>query len=118
MIEEPVATQSKLISNLLVLITVIGFVLTGWLVGHILRHAVAALQFQHPPIEEVDPKIKNGFESEGVRRQAVLMVNPTVQVTLDEGSLSLGEALFQRCVGNSFYTSLLNVVLWMENWYR
>jgi len=106
MLEEPVAKQSKLIPNLLVLITVIGFALSGWLVGHILRHTLPAYQFQHPPIQEVDPNIKNGFESEGIRREAVLMGNPAVQVFLGEGSLSLGETLFQAYVGNTYYTSL------------
>lgn len=96
----------KLTKNLLVLITVIGFALTGWLVGHILRHAIPALQFQHPPIEEVDPTIKNGFESEGIRRQAVLMGRPVVQAIPGEGLLSLREALFQGCFGNTYYTSL------------
>ena len=94
----------KIILNLLVLITVIGLVLTGWLVGHVLRFSNPALW--HPPIEEIDPQIKNGFESEGIRRQAVLMGNSSLRALTREGMLIIGEVLSESCVGNTYYTSL------------
>jgi hypothetical protein len=97
---------SKLIPNLLVLITVLGFALTGWLVGHILRHSIPAYQFQHSPIEEINPKIENGFQFDGIRRQATLMEESAQGLFTSEGSFFLGQALINACVGNTYYTSL------------
>jgi hypothetical protein len=97
-------TPSKIILNLLVLITVIGLVITGWLIGHTLRYSNPALW--HPPIEEINPQIKTGFESEGIRRQAVLMGNPSLRALNREWTLILGEVLSGNCVGNTYYTSL------------
>jgi hypothetical protein len=97
----------KLIRNLLILTTVIGFTLTGWLAGHILRFYMPASQFQHPPNEKIDPKIKNGFDFEyqGIRRIAVfsrITEALQVQVFLDEIQVKP----LNGCVGNTYYTSL------------
>jgi hypothetical protein len=97
---------TKPIQNILVLITVIGFALTGWLVGHILRHSFPVYQFQHPPVEEISPKIENGSQFDGIRREAVLTGESAWGAFTSEGSLFLGQALFNACVGNTFYTSL------------
>ena len=95
--------RPKLVLNLLVLITVIGLVLTGWLAGHILRHTTPV--FQHPPIEESDPHIKIGYEFEGIRRIVVLpgtSKTAQLQVYLGEGKINLPSA----CEGTTYYTSL------------
>ena len=97
---------SKPIRNLLVLTTLIGMVLLGWLVGHVLRYSIPAFQLQHPPIQEFDPHIKNGLEFEGIRRQAVLMGIPAMGAITSEGPVILGELIFEGCVGNTYYTSL------------
>jgi len=104
--QEPGKRPSKLISNLLVLITVLGFALTGWLVGHILRHSMPAYQFQHSPIDEISPKIENGFQFDGIRRQVVLTGESAWRAVTSEGSFYLGQALFNGCDGNTYYTSL------------
>lgn len=98
----------KPIRNLLVLLTVIGLVLTGWLAGHILRHSISELQLRHPPLPEVDPHIKNGydFEFQGIRRMAILPGNPAVGSSASEGTLFLGQVLLNQCSGNTYYTSL------------
>jgi hypothetical protein len=54
--------NSKFIPNFVVLAAIVGFVLTGWLIGHILRYSTPALW--HPPIQETDPHLKNGFDLE------------------------------------------------------
>ena len=98
----------KPIQKLLVLFTVIGLVLAGWLTGHILRHSILEDQFRHPPIPEVDPHIKNGYdiEFEGIRRLAVLTGNPAVDVISGKGTLFLGQVFLSQCSGNTYYTSL------------
>lgn len=95
---------SKLIRNLLVLITVVGLVLTGWLVGHILRHLTPS--YRHPPIEEIDPHIENGLDFEGIRRQVVLTGNPASSAFVIEGPLYLEQFLSNQCLGSTYYTSL------------
>ena len=52
----------KLILNVLVLVALIGTVLFGWLAGHILRYSNPA--FWHPPIQETNPHIENGYQFE------------------------------------------------------
>jgi hypothetical protein len=47
--------RPKIILNVLVLVTVIGFALTGWLFGHILRHSSPALR--HPPTRMPGEKV-------------------------------------------------------------
>jgi hypothetical protein len=106
MLQEPIQRPSKLIPKLLVLITVLGFALTGWLVGHILRHTIPLYQFQHSPIDEINPKFESGFQSDGIRRQATLMEESARGVFTSEGSFFLGQALINACVGNTYYTSL------------
>lgn len=98
------ANLSKPIRNVLVLIAVVGLILAGWLAGHIFRHLTP--YYQHPPIEEIDPHIKNGFEAEGIRRQVVFTESPVTRIFTSEGSLLLGEVLLENCVGNTYYTSL------------
>ncbi|MGB7873082.1 MAG: hypothetical protein WBL25_01770 [Anaerolineales bacterium] len=99
-----ISKSPKLIHNFLIFTAVVGLVFTGWLAGHILRHTTPAIQ--HPPVQELDPHIKNGFEPEGIRRQAVLMEISGMGVFTNEGSFYLGQALFNGCVGNTYYTSL------------
>jgi hypothetical protein len=94
----------KLVKNILVLITVTGFAVTGWLVGHILRYSNPALW--HPPIEQIDPQIKNGFEFEGIRREVVFTRNLALRVFPNEGRFYLGQVLLNPCAGNTYYTSL------------
>jgi len=91
--------------KLLVLAAVIGMVLFGWLAGHILRYST--LEFWHPPIEEINPRIKTGveFDSEDIRRLAMLPENlqaTQLRVYPGEGQINL----FDGCVGNTYYTSL------------
>ena len=97
-------TPPKIVLNLLVLITVIGLVITGWLLGHVLRYSMPALW--HPPIEQINPQIKTGFEFEGIRREVVFTGNPALRVFTNEGTLYLGQVLFNQCTGNTYYTSL------------
>jgi hypothetical protein len=92
----------KLILNLLVLITVIGLVLFGWLVGHILRFSIP--EFWHPPIEEINPQIKNTFEFEN-QRTLVPQNDPRIRVYVDGALLSQSLEL-NVCQGNTYYTSL------------
>lgn len=98
----------RLIQNLLILVTVIGFAFTGWLAGHILRHSIPEYQFRHPPIPEITPKIKNGYESEfeGIRRMVVLSENSAVYVFANEGTIYLEQVILDQCHGNTYYTSL------------
>jgi len=99
--------RSKPVQKILILITVVALALTGWLVGHLLRFSIlAAHDFQHPPLEEINPQIKNGLESEGIRRKVVLTGSLALQVLPDEGRLYLGQILLNGCVGNTYYTSL------------
>ena len=89
--------------NLLILMTVIGLTLTGWLAGHILRFSMRELW--HPPIEEIDPKIKTGdiFELEG-RRIVASADSSSVRIYVDE-ELLVQSLEFNLCQGNTYYTS-------------
>jgi hypothetical protein len=94
----------KLVNNLLVLVVLTGAILAGWLAGHILRYIIPA--YQHPPIEEIDPHIENGFKFEGIRRQVVLIGNPAPSVFSFERTVYLEQILFDQCLGSTYYTSL------------
>ena len=97
--------RPKFILNLLVLTTVIGLVLTGWLAGHILRFSIPAYYHQQPPNPEVNPKIKIGYEFEFEGEPFVVVSpegNPLVQVFLSEGQM----IPLERCLGATYYTSL------------
>jgi len=96
-----VSKSPKLIHNYLVFTAVVGLVFTGWLAGHILRHTTPAIQ--HPPVQELDPHIKNGFEPEGIRREGVLT---GIGVFISAGSAIPGEFAFESCFGSTYYTSL------------
>lgn len=100
--------RPKLIRNLLVLFSVIGLVLTGWLAGHILRYSIPAHQFRHPPVPEFDLHIKNGnlFDFEGIRRQVVLTGNPTARVSGNREAFDLRKIVLNECNGNTYFTSL------------
>ena len=91
----------KFIKNFLVLAALTGAVLFGWLTGHILRHSIPEFQFQHPPIPETGPKIKNGLEFEGQRIVAAID-EPWVRVYIDGVPVNQMEV----CAGNTYYTSL------------
>jgi len=91
----------KFTKNFLVLAALTGAVLFGWLAGHILRHSIPEFQFQHPPIPESGPKIKNGLEFEGQRIVAAID-EPWVRVYIDEIPVNQMEV----CEGNTYYTSL------------
>jgi len=93
--------RPKLTHKILVIITVVAFVLAGWLTGHILRFALPVLW--HPPIEKITPQIQNGFESEGIRREIVFSGEG---VFTSDGRSITGEFVFWGCVGNMYYTSL------------
>lgn len=94
----------RLFLNLLILMTVIGLTLTGWLAGHILRFYIRELW--HPPIEEIDPKIKIGdiFEYEG-RHIVASADTSSVRIYKDE-ELLIQSLEFNLCQGNTYYTSL------------
>ena len=97
--------RRNITQNILVLAILIGLVIAGWLAGHILRYSIPALW--HPPIQEVDPQIKTGYEfkSEGIRRQAVLTENPQLsQMRIYLGKMQL--LPLEGCVGDTYYTSL------------
>ena len=88
--------------NLLVLVALVGTVSLGWLAGHVLRYSLPA--FWHPPIQETNPQIKNGYDFEFVGKSSVItpLENPLVRVYIDEEFLKPPE----RCVGMTYYTSL------------
>ncbi len=83
--------RPKLTHKILVIITVVAFVLAGWLTGHILRFAFPVLW--HPPIEKITPQIQNGFEFEGIRREIVL---PGIGIFTRDGSAITGEFIFRK----------------------
>jgi len=97
--------QPKLIQNLFMLAFVIAFVFAGWLAGHILRFSMLAHDIQHPPVEEINPQIKNGLESEGIRRKIVLAI-PAIGNFARDGSVVHDGFALESCVGNTYYTSL------------
>lgn len=94
-------TPSRPILNLLVLIAVIGLVLAGWLTGHIVRHITPA--YQHPPTEEVDPRIKTGFLL-GPDDQLVIIgsLDGTQHRVYVNGKQANGLSV---CTGNTYFTS-------------
>jgi len=97
--------KSKLALKILVLVTLIATVSLGWLAGHIVRFSIPEYQFQHPPIEEINPQIKTGyqFEFEGIRRLIVLPgLVPQAWVYSGKGQIDL----WKICEGNTYYTSL------------
>lgn len=98
----------KFVRNFLILIALIATTSFGWLVGHIVRFSITAYQFQHPPIEEIDPHIENGYqpEFEGIRRQFVWMGIPAARIPGSEGAIILGEFTIEQCLGFTYYTSL------------
>jgi hypothetical protein len=89
----------RLIQNLLILITVIGFALTGWLAGHILRHSIPALW--HPPIEERIPGEKIGSVFEAYTPQILGSV-PITNWSVDVTPLMM----LNQCKSDVYYTSL------------
>ena len=94
-------TPSRPILNLLVLIAVIGLGLAGWLTGHIVRHITPA--YQHPPTEEVDPRIKTGYLI-GTNDQIIIIgsLNESQQGFYFNGLHVNGQGI---CTGNTFFTS-------------
>lgn len=88
--------------NLLVLAALIGTVALGWLAGHILRYSIPALW--HPPIQEMNPQIRNGYEFEFEDERFILtpQENPWVRVYIGRTRVELQE----RCLGITYYTSL------------
>lgn len=93
--------KSKITNKIVVLISVIALVLTGWLAGHIVRFSISS--FWHPPVEEITPQIQNGFQSDGIRREVVLLgmgFSPGNRAAIPGG------LAFASCVGNTYYTSL------------
>jgi len=96
----------EVIRNVLVLAALIGLVLFGWLLGHILRYSIPALW--HAPIQENDSQIKYGveFQFDGIRRSVVLPglapAIPVAPVQIREGQKPLPVA----CPGYTYYTSL------------
>jgi hypothetical protein len=91
---------AKFVSNILILVALVGTVSLGWVAGHILRYSIPALW--HPPIQEYNPQIKNGFEFEGERLIVTPQENPWVRVYIGGAQMEPPE----RCVGFTYYTSL------------
>ena len=94
------------VRKVLVLIALIATTSFGWLVGHIVRFSIPV--YQHPPIEEIDPHIRNGYEPEyeGIRRQFVWTGVPAARIPSSEGAIILGELTMEQCLGSTYYTSL------------
>jgi len=88
--------------NLLVLVVLIGTVSLGWLAGHILRYSLPKLW--HPPVQETNPQIKNGYQFELEDEHFILTPQevPWVRVYIGGERLKPPE----RCVGMTYYTSL------------
>jgi hypothetical protein len=95
-------SKRSFVRKLLVLAALTGTVLFGWLAGHILRYSIPALW--HPPIQEMNPQIKNGyeFEFEGERLILTPQENPWVRVYIGGAQVEPQE----RCAGYTYYTSL------------
>ena len=96
--------QSKFIRNMLVLAGLIGIVLIGWLLGHILRFSIPELW--HPPLQDTDPGTRYVMEYEGIRR--IVAVSASGLANLSEGNpppLAFG-ALSGACSGTTYFTSL------------
>ena len=99
----------KLLINLAILAALAGLVLSGWLVGHVLRYSLPALW--HPPLPEMDPGLITGYEYEGVRRLAQLPQVTRIQLPNSEEILrrpgdTLPGIASQECVSYTFFTSL------------
>ena len=100
---EPRTKRFEIARYILILAALVAAMSLGWLTGHILRFSNPALW--HPLDQEFDPRIKNGFESEGIRRQVVLTGNPGMpQAGASLGGVQLN--LFNICMGITYYTSL------------
>jgi len=97
-------SKIRLARNIFVLTALIAIVAFGWTVGHILRFSISSLG--HPPIEEIDPRIKTGLEEGGIRRQFVWTGIPAARVFSGEGAVIPGEFSPAQCPGTTFYTSL------------
>jgi len=87
--------RSSFPRNLIILAVLIGTVLVGWLAGHILRFSIPALW--HPPIEEIDPRIKTGFELELEGERIILTPQENAWIRVES---------LERCPGYTYYTSL------------
>lgn len=87
--------RPSFLRNLLILAVLIGTVSLGWLAGHILRFSLPALW--HPPIEEIDPRIKNGFKLELEGERIILTPQENAWIRVES---------LERCPGNTYYTSL------------
>jgi hypothetical protein len=80
----------------------VGTVSLGWLAGHILRYSLPALW--HPPIQETNPQIKNGYEFEFEGESFILtpQESPWVRVYIGGAQVESPD----RCMGYTYYTSL------------
>jgi len=93
-----------IVRNVLVLAALTGMVLVGWLAGHILRFSIPAYQFQHPPIQENDSHIKNGYEFQlkGAAFSITPADSPWVKAYLGDEQ----QGLSPRCIALTYYTSM------------
>jgi len=95
--------------NLLVLVALVGLLIAGWLAGHVWRYSNPALW--HPPIPEMNPQIKTGFEYEGIPRLAVFgkrltaVENPASQPVRIWPEMGPAKR-HDRCTGSAHFTSL------------
>jgi hypothetical protein len=89
---------SKPILNVLVLAALIGTVLFGWLSGHILRYSIPA--FWHPPIQETDPHIKNGYQFEFESERILLTPQESLLVRVYISGIQLDTS--QQCPGFTY----------------
>ena len=96
------ANSPKPILNVLVLAALIGTVLFGWLSGHVLRYSI--LTFRHPPVQETDPHIKNGYQLEFQDKRATATLQPDPWVRVYIAGMPAG--LQDDCPGLTYYTSL------------
>jgi hypothetical protein len=99
----------KPLAYLAILAVLAGLVLSGWLIGHVLRYSLPALW--GTPLPEMEPGIMTGFEYEGVRRLAQLTQVTRIQLPnsgeiLRRPSDTLPGNASQECVSDTFFTSL------------
>lgn len=93
---------AKFVSNVLILAALAGTTSLGWLAGHILRYSIPALW--HPPIQEMNPQIKNGYQFEFEGEPFILTPQESPWARIYIGGAQMEPP--KRCLGYMYYTSL------------
>ena len=95
-------SKQSFVRNLLILIALTGTMLFSWLAGHILRYSILALW--HPPIQETNPHIENGYQFELENKRLILPQQAGPWVSIGAGGMQLYPS--EQRVGMIYYTSL------------